>query len=130
MAATAPVKPDATAVVARLAETPASKTAPAKAAPAASAALAATPRTAAAAFGGSVVQIGAFSSMSLSEKGWTDVSSAMSGEMTGKMKRVEAVEKDGKTFYRTSVAGFPSRSAAEAFCRSLTAKGRVCFAKG
>ena len=46
------------------------------------------------------------------------------------VKRGEAVEKDGKTFYRTSVVGFPSRAAAEAFCRSLSAKGHVCFAKG
>jgi len=109
VATTAP-RPDATAVVARLAATPTLK--------------------ATSVFGGSVVQIGAFSSMALSEKGWTDVSSAMAGEMPGKLKRVEAVEKDGKTFYRTSVAGFASRTAAEAFCRALTAKGYACFAKG
>ncbi len=135
-AAAAPAsRPDATAVIARLAQAPAAKPTPAKVAPTAGATLASTPRTAAAGsaasvFGGSVVQIGAFSSMSLSEKGWTDVSSAMAGEMSGKLKKVEAVEKDGKTFYRTSVVGFPSRSAADAFCRSLTAKGHVCFAKG
>jgi len=140
-AAAAPAsKPDATAVITRLAQAPAARPVPAKAAPTASTTLASTPRTAAAkaadtgspasVFGGSVVQIGAFSSMSLSEKGWTDVSSAMAGEMSGKLKKVEAVEKDGKTFYRTSVVGFPSRSAADAFCRSLTAKGHVCFAKG
>ncbi len=136
---TAP-KPDAAAVVAKLAQAPVVKAPVVTSTPAATTTLASTPqtataqtataRTAASVFGGSVVQIGAFSSMSLSEKGWTDVSSAMAGEMSGKLKRVEAVEKDGKTFYRTSVAGFPSRSAAEAFCRSLTAKGHVCFAKG
>lgn len=122
-------KPDASAVVAKLADGPPPKRV--------AAAESATPRTAASTskvatgvFAGSVVQIGAFSSMSQSEKGWTDVSSAMSGEMSGKMKRVEAVEKDGKTFYRTSVTGFSSRAAAEAFCRSLTAKGHACFAKG
>lgn len=127
-AATAPARPDAGAVVARLADAPAAKPAAAKASLAA--AQTATPKASGGAFGGSVVQIGAFSSMGLSEKGWADVSSAMSAEMSGKMKKVEAVEKDGKTFYRTSVAGFPNRTAAEAFCRSLTAKGHACFAKG
>jgi len=128
--ATAP-KPDATSVVAKLAEGPAVKVAPAKVAPAKLAAAQRAPsQTAASVFGGAVVQIGAFSSISLSEKGWLDVSSAMGGLMSGKLKKVEAVEKDGKTFYRTSVVGFPSRSAADAFCRSLTAKGHACFAKG
>jgi hypothetical protein len=86
--------------------------------------------SAASVFAGAMVQIGAFSSMSLSDKGWRDVSTAMGDEMTGKLKRVEAIEKDGKTFYRTSVTGFPSRDAASAFCRSLSAKGFDCFAKG
>jgi hypothetical protein len=87
-------------------------------------------RSAAAVFGGSVVQIGAFSSMSLSDKGWRDVAKLMGEQMSGKLKRVEAIEKDGKTYYRTSVTGFPSRNAATAFCRALSAKGVDCFAKG
>ena len=122
-------RPDASAVVARLAEGPAPKRV-ATAEAAAPESAAAVAKGTAGVFAGSVVQIGAFSSMSQSEKGWTDVSSAMAGAMSGKMKRVEAVEKDGKTYYRTSVTGFPSRAAAEAFCRSLTAKGHACFAKG
>lgn len=79
---------------------------------------------------GAVVQIGAFSSAALSDKGWSDVSSAMAGSMSGKTKRVEVVEKDGKTFYRTSVVGFPSRAAADSFCKALSARGKACFAKG
>jgi hypothetical protein len=129
MAAASP-KPDATAVVAKLAEPPMVKSATAANSPVALTSKTAPPGSAASVFEGPAVQIGAFSSMSLSEKGWTEVSSAMVGAMSGKLKRVEAVEKDGKTFYRTSVVGFPSRSAAEAFCRSLSAKGHVCFAKG
>jgi hypothetical protein len=130
-------KPDATAIVAKLAAGAPAKPAVASATvkPTATTLASAktptaattTPKTSA---GGSVVQIGAFSSAELSTKGFSDVSSAMSGAMAGKAKRVEAVEKDGKTFYRTSVTGFSSRAAAEAFCKTLAAKGHVCFAKG
>jgi hypothetical protein len=123
------LRPDATAVVDRLAATPVARSAAANTA-LASSSRSSGPSSAAAVFDGPAVQIGAFSSMTLSAKGWTDVASAMGDEMAGKLKKVEAVEKDGKTFYRTSVVGFPSRSAADAFCRSLTAKGHVCFAKG
>jgi hypothetical protein len=129
-------KPDATAVVERLAGENAAKspaTAPGKARPLAAAtrpvATAAKPLSTGS-VSGAVVQIGAFSSALLSDKGWGDVVSAMGGAMGGKTKRVEVVEKDGKTFYRTSVTGFASRAAADAFCEALTAKGKTCFAKG
>jgi hypothetical protein len=141
-------KPSATDVVAKLAATPVAKPAPttaiatakpavAKAATAAkpdATALAKAGTTAPAAKsvtgGAAVVQIGAFSSTAQSEKGWADVSAAMAGAMGGKSKRVEMLDKDGKTLYRTSVAGFSSRAAADAFCRALAAKGHICFAKG
>jgi hypothetical protein len=156
----APARPDATSVVARLAATPAAKPAAAPIAlrPAYTVATAKTPvaatkpaatkpaaiptKTAATATpakavpapttaaSGSVVQIGAFSSAALSDKGWSDVSAAMTGEMGGKAKRVEPVEVNGHTLYRTSVTGFASRAAAEAFCKALVAKGHTCFAKG
>ena len=79
--------------------------------------------------GSAVVQIGAFSSTALADKGWTDVSSAMSGDMAGKSKRIEALEKNGATLYRTSVTGFSSRASADAFCAGLKAKGKICFVK-
>jgi len=144
-APTTAAKPTATEVVAKLAATPVAKPAPATskvAIPAASATAStkvAIPATAAAAkttaakpaAGGVVlVQIGAYSSVAQSDKGWADVSAAMSGAMAGKSKRVETLDKDGKTLYRTSVAGFSSRSAADAFCKALAAKGHICFAKG
>ncbi len=137
-------KPDATAIVAKLASTTPAKpvvvtSSPAKASTAsakpvalASAKPVATtkPATAKASAGGAVVQIGAFSSTSQSDKGFSDVSTAMSGEMGGKTKRIETVEVNGKTYFRTSVTGFSSRTAADAFCKSLAAKGHTCFAKG
>lgn len=138
-------KPDATAIVARLASTaPAKPVAVTAATPAKAPAVAAKPVTlasakpaaastvakAAPAKGGVVVQIGAFSSTTQSDKGFSDVSTAMSGEMGGKSKRIETVEVNGKTYFRTSVTGFSSRTAADAFCKSLAAKGHTCFAKG
>jgi cell division protein FtsN len=83
-----------------------------------------------AASGAAVVQIGAFSSPALADKGWGDVSAAMAGQMAGKSKRVEALEKDGSTLYRTSVTGFSGRAAAVSFCEGLKAKGKICFVKG
>ena len=135
----APAKVDATSVVDKLASAPVATAV--KAAPAKPTTLAATTKAPTAAptaataktgatTGSAVVQIGAFSSASLSDKGWSDVSSTMGGAMGGKTKRVEVVEKDGKTFYRTSVTGFASRAAANSFCAALTAKGKTCFAKG
>ena len=141
----APPKPDATTIVEKVAAQPvalaakpagaakpvvvaaASKLPPPKAETIAKATPAAATTKPA---GGAVVQIGAFSSAALSDKGWGDVSSTMGGSMSGKTKRVEVVEKDGKTFYRTSVVGFSSRTAADTFCKALTAKGKSCFAKG
>ncbi len=96
--------------------------APVKAAPAAAkAAAAAAPAPAAkAAAGAAAVQIGAFSSQDLADKGWNDA---------GKGKSVEKVDKDGKTLFRTQVTGFASRGDATAFCDKLKAAGKACFVK-
>ena len=139
----AAAKPSATDVIAKVAATPVAKPVAAKTSVALAAAKtiaatavkpttlakAATTTTAKAAGGAALVQIGAFSSTAQSDKGWADVSSVMGGEMGGKSKRVETLDKDGKTLYRTSVAGFPNRAAADAFCKALAAKGHICFAK-
>jgi hypothetical protein len=90
---------------------------------------AATPAPAAAKAGGALVQIGAFSSAALADKGWHDVAKAMPGQMTGKTKAVQVVDKDGTTFYRTSVGGFASRADAVSFCVSLKAAGKSCIVK-
>ena len=79
--------------------------------------------------GTAAVQIGAFSSTSQSDKGWSEVSAAMGADMSGKSKRVEIVSKDGKTYYRTLVTGFASRAGAEAFCETLKGKSKTCIVK-
>jgi hypothetical protein len=79
--------------------------------------------------GGGWVQIGAFSSAALADKGWNDIAALAPAGMSGKGRKVEPVSKDGKTFYRTYVTGFPSRDAAQAFCDKLKASGKACFVK-
>jgi hypothetical protein len=85
------------------------------------------PKPAATAGGPAMVQIGAFSSSALADKGWQDATRAV--PISGKTKAVEEVQKDGKTFYRTSVAGFASRADAASYCTALKATGHSCFVK-
>jgi hypothetical protein len=89
-----------------------------------------SPETASAsagASGGVMVQIGAFSSTALAQKGWSDDAHAVPGAMAGKTRKVEAATKDGKTFYRAYVGGFASKADAASFCAALKAKDRPCF---
>jgi cell division protein FtsN len=79
--------------------------------------------------GAAAVQIGAFSSQALADKGWNDAARIAPGAAAGKGKRVEAIQKDGATLYRTTVTGFASRDAASAFCNQLKAAGKSCFVK-
>lgn len=82
-----------------------------------------------AAGGAASVQIGAFSSQALADKGWNDAAAVAPGLAAGKGKRVEQVDKDGKTLFRTTVTGFASRADATAFCDRLKASGKSCFVK-
>lgn len=75
------------------------------------------------------VQIGALSSPALADKAWTEATRLAPGLAAGKGKKVEAVDKNGTTLYRTSVTGFASRDAAKAFCEAISASGKSCFVK-
>jgi hypothetical protein len=101
-----------------------------KTAPPAPKAAAAPVKTAAApapkAASGALVQIGAYSSSALASNGWNEVAKLMPGEMAGKTKEVEPVERDGKTLYRARIGGFASHADAERLCLALLSKGRDC----
>lgn len=102
----------------------------ASAAPAATApAPAAAPKPVATATGPAAVQIGALSSPALADKAWTEATRLAPGLAAGKGKKVEAIDKNGVTLYRTSVTGFASREAAKAFCEAISASGKSCFVK-
>jgi hypothetical protein len=90
---------------------------------------AAAPAPAASAGGPASVQIGALSSTVLADKAWSDAARIAPGMAAGKGKRVEAIDKNGATLYRTAVTGFASRAEAKAFCDALTAAGKSCFVK-
>jgi len=102
---------------------PVAKTPPAKAV------AAPAPAPAAKATGAAGVQIGAFSSQALADKGWNDAAAVAPGAAAGKGKSVEKIDKDGKTLFRTTVTGFASRADAAAFCDRLKAAGKACFVK-
>jgi hypothetical protein len=91
--------------------------------------VAAAPKPAATATGPASVQIGALSSPALADKAWTDAVRLAPGLAAGKGKKVEAIDKNGATLYRTSVTGFPNREAAKAFCEAISASGKSCFVK-
>ncbi len=50
-----------------------------------------------------MVQIGALSSPALADKAWSDAARLAPGLAAGKGKKVEAIDKNGTTLYRTSV---------------------------
>lgn len=87
------------------------------------------PKPVATASGPAVVQIGALSSPALADKAWADATRLAPGLAAGKGKKVEAIDKNGTTLYRTSVTGFASREAAKAFCEAISASGKSCFVK-
>ena len=102
---------------------------PVKVAQAAPSPAAAAPKPVATATGPASVQIGALSSPALADKAWTDATRLAPGLAAGKGKKVEAIDKNGTTLYRTSVTGFASREAAKAFCEAISASGKSCFVK-
>lgn len=135
-AASAPLPPPKAAPAP--APTPAAKAAPAAApvikAPPPPAPKAAPPPVAAtpapkAAGGSASVQIGAFSSPALADRGWNDAARIAPGAAAGRGKRVEPVEVNGTTLYRTFMTGFASRADAEAFCAELKAAGKSCLVR-
>ncbi len=87
------------------------------------------PVAAAVAGGGAMVQIGAFTSTALADKGWSDVARLTPGQMVGRTKKVEPVVKGETTLYRAYVGGFASRTDAAAFCDALKAASHACFVK-
>ncbi|MHB8528802.1 MAG: SPOR domain-containing protein [Caulobacteraceae bacterium] len=79
--------------------------------------------------GPAMVQIGAFSSAALAEKGWEAAAAAAPGAMAGKGKKVDSLDRDGSTLYRAAITGFSSREEAQALCDTLQAAGRACFVR-
>ena len=69
--------------------------------------------------------IGAFPSAEAAAQAWRALAAAHPQAMAGKRQRIEPAS---ATRYRAFVDGFPSRRAAEAFCRLLAARRWPCVA--
>ena len=78
---------------------------------------------------GTSVQIGAFSSTALAERGWNDAAAVAPGAAAGRSQRIEPVDVSGTTLYRTFMTGFANHDAAVAFCDQLRASGKACFVR-
>ncbi len=81
-----------------------------------------------AASGNTTVQIGAFASAAQADREWNDIALGIPAEMVGKTRQVEPIQVNGETRYRALIGGFASHADAVAFCSSLKARGRDCFA--
>jgi cell division protein FtsN len=90
---------------------------------------AAKPVKVAEATGAAEIQIGAFSSQTQADQGWSAAAAAAPGPLAGKGKKVVPLDHDGATLYRTYITGFASREAAQAACDRLKAAGRTCFVR-
>ncbi len=122
-APTSPAAADDTAEADAILGIPAARSAK----PAAQAADASAPS--AASSGGRLVQIGAYSSKALAEKGWNDIAKLIPGDMAGRTESFEPVAKDGQTLYRAYIGGFGSKTEAQSLCNELKAQGRSCMVK-
>ena len=91
--------------------------------------LAAAPPATAPIAGEPLVQIGAFSSAALAQKGWSDVAALLPTRMAGRTAKVEKADRDGKVFYRSLVGGFGSAAQAQSFCAALKAAGKSCIVR-
>lgn len=79
--------------------------------------------------GGSMVQIGAFTSTDLANSEYNKLASSYGLFLGGTSKRIEAVDTPNGTRYRTLFTGFASHDKAQAFCSALKAAGHDCFVK-
>ena len=75
------------------------------------------------------IQIGAFSSETLADKEWSKAAAVAPGDMAGKGKHEDPVDRDGAPLYRTSITGFASRDQAVALCEKLKSAGGSCFVR-
>jgi hypothetical protein len=77
------------------------------------------------------VQLGAYKSQEEAEKNWKSIGTKYASLVSDKQHRIFRVDLGSKgIFYRLQVGSFESAGAAQAFCRSLTAKGQGCFLVG
>lgn len=75
--------------------------------------------------GGTVLQLGAFSSAANAEAAWKSLSGRF-GYLAGLNKRIEPIERDTGTLYRLRASGSADAATAAATCARLKAAGESC----
>lgn len=76
-------------------------------------------------------QLGAYKSEAEASQQWTSISSRFSGSLGDKQHQIIRVDLGPKgIFYRLHVSPFESAANAQAFCKTLSAKGQGCFVVG
>ncbi len=84
------------------------------------------PKPAKAAGGAASLQLGAFSSEAKADAAWT-AAVRHAPDLGGLSKRIEPVERDGKTLYRLRAGGVASKAAASELCVKVKAGGDACL---
>jgi Flp pilus assembly protein TadD/cell division protein FtsN len=100
--------------------------APADPAPEAAAPAADPPPAPASTAGGYQVQLGALNSAPAAADAWNKITGRMPALFAGRNPDIESASVNGRTFYRLRTGTFPSRSAAEKFCSTVTSAGHAC----
>ncbi len=76
--------------------------------------------------GGSSLQLGAFSSEAKADAAWT-AAVGHAPALAALSKRVEPIDRDGKTLYRLRAGGVASKAAASDLCAKVKAGGDACL---
>ena len=76
--------------------------------------------------GGAALQLGAFSTAAKADAAWT-AAVGHAPALGGLTKRVEPIDRDGKTLYRLRAAGVASKAAATELCAKVKADGDACL---
>jgi cell division protein FtsN len=77
-----------------------------------------------------VVQVGAFDSNKAALDYFDGLSGKMGGLVSSKMPDIQVADVKGRTYHRLRIGPFTSKSDADAYCRSLKAKGQDCLVRG
>jgi hypothetical protein len=79
--------------------------------------------------GTATVQIGAFNSRDVANAQFDKVASKFGRQLTGTVRRIDAVLVGGTTYYRASFTAFATKDQARNFCSSLKSSGQDCIIK-
>lgn len=78
---------------------------------------------------GPVVQVAAVDSEDAAKALWAGLQKKLPADAASRTLRIEAAEKDGRTFHRVVVAGFESAKEASSFCTALKAVDQACLVR-